>query len=641
MANNIIVRIQSPKHGMKRIQTKPIERVQDFLDKVRQEFDLSHSGWNVYKKRNQTDEVKSSRSKTLSSYKVKHGDMLYLGFDADIAEVASASTSMSMTGSLLEPRHVISAGGAFADNKSSSSSTRTTVQEDEVDQYLEKQDGRIERDRDEHLCRHGPQGKCLHCVPVEPYDEDYMKKADPPIKFLSFHSHIRKLTGGVDRGKFTNLENLSCKIKSGCKEHPPWPGGICTKCQPNAVTLNQQKYRHVDYIQLENRFMVERFLNYWRNTGSQRLGFLYGKYQLHKDVPLGIKAVVSAIYEPPQIGTKNSIELLEDDREAAVNRVAQELGLTRVGWIFTDLVAEDTKKGTVKHIRGNVDSHFLTAEECVMAADFQNKHPNPCKLSSEGHFGSKFVTVVVTGDSKSQVHFEGYQVSNQCMALVRDNCLVPTIDAPELGYAKESTNEQYVPDVFYALKDEYSNEVTRLARPLPVEYLLVDLAVGFPMEPSYTFYYDEAVTPFPVEDRSDIGEIQDFNAFTRFIQQFSPDKFFESMSDFHVLIYLATCDMLPLKDKMGVLLEAVGTRNQGLAERWARSEEWATVEQLMEVNSPLLSTTHSLPFVTSQSQPLPPIGGAAAGGGAQWTCAHCTFLNPTTSTTCEMCSLPK
>jgi len=26
-----------------------------------------------------------------------------------------------------------------------------------------------------------------------------MKKADPPIKFLSFHSYIRKLTGGVDR----------------------------------------------------------------------------------------------------------------------------------------------------------------------------------------------------------------------------------------------------------------------------------------------------------------------------------------------------------------------------------------------------------------------------------------------------------
>ena len=35
------------------------------------------------------------------------------------------------------------------------------------------------------------------------------------------------------------------------------------------------------------------------------------------------------------------------------------------------------------------------------------------------------------------------------MALVRDDCLVPTIDDPSLGYVKESSSEQYVPDVFY------------------------------------------------------------------------------------------------------------------------------------------------------------------------------------------------
>ena len=50
------------------------------------------------------------------------------------------------------------------------------------------------------------------------------------------------------------------------------------------------------------------------------------------------------------------------------------------------------------------DSHFLTAEECIMAADFQSKHPNPCKLSSEGHFGSKFVTVVVTGNYSEYIY---------------------------------------------------------------------------------------------------------------------------------------------------------------------------------------------------------------------------------------------
>lgn len=56
------------------------------------------------------------------------------------------------------------------------------------------------------------------------------------------------------------------------------------------------------------------------------------------------------------------------------------------------------------------------------------------------------------GDKTNQVHMEGYQVSNQCMALVRDNCLVPTKDAPELGYVRESTDKQYVPDVYYKVR---------------------------------------------------------------------------------------------------------------------------------------------------------------------------------------------
>lgn len=56
---------------------------------------------------------------------------------------------------------------------------------------------------------------------------------------------------------------------------------------------------------------------------------------------------------------------------------------------------------------------------------------------------------LVPGDKENQIHMEGYQVSAQCMALVRDNCLLPTKDAPELGYVRESTDKQYVPDVFY------------------------------------------------------------------------------------------------------------------------------------------------------------------------------------------------
>lgn len=91
-----------------------------------------------------------------------------------------------------------------------------------------------------------------------------------------------------------------------------------------------------------------------------------------------------------------------------------------------------------------------------MAGYFQNRYPNLCRFSPNGLFGSKFVTVCVTGDDKNQVHMEGYQVSNQCMALVRDGCLVPTKDAPELGYVIESTDKQYVPDVFYKVSSNIS-----------------------------------------------------------------------------------------------------------------------------------------------------------------------------------------
>lgn len=79
-----------------------------------------------------------------------------------------------------------------------------------------------------------------------------------------------------------------------------------------------------------------------------------------------------------------------------------------------------------------------------------------CEFANRKHYNYKwfflfnFVSFFhFSGDNKNQVHMEGYQVSNQCMALVRDGCLVPTKDAPELGYVIESSDKQYVPDVYY------------------------------------------------------------------------------------------------------------------------------------------------------------------------------------------------
>jgi len=100
-----------------------------------------------------------------------------------------------------------------------------------------------------------------------------------------------------------------------------------------------------------------------------------------------------------QESTRDSVRLLPDSRQPLVDKLASALGLSCIGWIFTDLVTEDASKGTVRHFR-HIDTHFLSAQECIMAGYFQSLHANPCRLSSDGHFGSKFVTVCVTGEKK-------------------------------------------------------------------------------------------------------------------------------------------------------------------------------------------------------------------------------------------------
>jgi nuclear protein localization family protein 4 len=56
----------------------------------------------------------------------------------------------------------------------------------------------------------------------------------------------------------------------------------------------------------ENHTIADRFLDFWRKTGSQRMGYLYGRYTEHKDIPLAIRAEVAAIYEPPQVSVQSS-----------------------------------------------------------------------------------------------------------------------------------------------------------------------------------------------------------------------------------------------------------------------------------------------------------------------------------------------
>lgn len=134
-------------------------------------------------------------------------------------------------------------------------------------------------------------------------------------------------------------------------------------------------------------------------------------------------------------------------------------------------------------------------------------------------------------------------------------------------------------------KDTYGNEVPRLARPLPVEYLLVDVPASTPLTPQFTFNPDINKQYFPVENRMVDGHIQDFNSLSSYLGQFSSREFLTAVSDFHLLLYIATMDMLPMKDHLEPLLIAVKDRNYEQAVDWSRSVHWATVEQLIAASN--------------------------------------------------------
>ncbi|KAL0950742.1 hypothetical protein HGRIS_007515 [Hohenbuehelia grisea] len=610
------------------------------------------------------------KGRNLQDLGLRHGDLVFVAYKEQ--ESASSSTPEPSTSDATSRAAPPTAGNA--------QKLWETVVEDPVDTYWRSKDGKIPRGRDTQFCKHGPKGMCDYCMPLEPYDAAYHK--EHTIKHLSYHAYLRKITpksSGSSSSSLPPLNPLNYKVKTPCPSggHLPWPAGICTACQPSAITLQSPQFRMVDHLEIASMEVVDRFLQAWRKTGLQRFGWLIGRYEPYDKVPMGVKAVVEAIHEPPQQGELDGLTLgLPWEDEARVRQLAQSASppLTIVGYVFTDLdpTPEDRTKNVYKR---HPQSFFVSSLEAIFAATMQKQNPTPSRSSPTGLFESRLVTAVLTATEDGQVDISAYQVSDQACAMVDADMIEASVE-PGIVRVKEEDRTQdsarYVPDVFFTYKNEYGLEVKKSAKPcFPVEYLLVNVTHGFPQNPSPVFKSSK----FSIENRQGIEEqqveqvmatLRDLDAPNIQSSSASPGdahkrlELAKWLSDWHLVAFLGTTQLFS-PDDMAVLVRVASSpsllEDSAQVDPLLATEGWQTFMTITRESAPSRPSGSAPSSSRAMDDDIPQevfdqiaaeeaaarrdtSGGAAGSSRGIRICPHCTFENDHGGTDCEVCGLP-
>ena len=202
-----------------------------------------------------------------------------------------------------------------------------------------------EEGKQKPACTHPAGQKCANCI-----DDD-----KNVFKHESFDNWIVETRKKCAKSHPSNAKCQNCtfvnsvsyKVDYTCKNHKPYPLGMCNKCVPPAVILNRQIFRHVDYVSFMNYPELSKFVAHWQRQGclEQRMGYLYGYYSEDPTYPNGVRVNIEALYEPPQIGEINGVQELDDPSRHKVDSIASALGLERVGHIFTKIDQETILTG--------------------------------------------------------------------------------------------------------------------------------------------------------------------------------------------------------------------------------------------------------------------------------------------------------
>lgn len=530
--------------------------------------------------------VGSIAQRTVTELGLNHGDIVYINYGL-VANNEKSSQILNTTNSVnIKPVTI---------------NNKPNVKELAIDEKLEKENGSIPRNRSQ-FCKHGDKGMCEYCSPLPPWDEKYHEEKN--IKHISFHSYLKELNDLTNKqangsSYVAPLSQQNFKIDLHCTNgHEPWPRGICSKCQPSAITLQQQKFRMVDHVEFQNSELINNFIEAWRSTGTQRFGYMYGTYENYDSTPLGIKAVVEAIYEPSQHDEQDGLsmdmeQIAQEMRE--IDTIAEKMGLLPIGLMFTDLTDSGNGDGSV-FCKRHKDSFFLSSIEVIMAAKHQLQHPNICKYSEQGIFSSKFVTCVISGNLEGNIDISTYQVSTDAEALV-DATMISGSTHPSMAYINDTTNDRYVPEIFYMKKNEYNLTIKENAKPaFPNDYLLVSLSHGFPTtqtensndETKYRNSSSKFFTfgGFPWANRQAMGQSQDYQELKRYIYSAATNGDFnllhDKISNFHFLLYIHSLEILNEPQWQLLVTAATSQDYEETLLQLIATPEWQTLVMILQ-----------------------------------------------------------
>lgn len=174
--------------------------------------------------------IEALKGVTFSKIGLTHGAQVFLDFKEEAPETNGNSPSASrLNGKEVSKEEGVSsipmpAGDAAKLIKN----PWETVKQSALDDRLDQLDGKIHRKKDEKMCRHGLKGMCDYCMPIEPYNKEYLD--ENKIKHVSYHSYLRKLNQGknkYDSGSsyMPPLTEPYYRVNPNCPSgHKPFPG---------------------------------------------------------------------------------------------------------------------------------------------------------------------------------------------------------------------------------------------------------------------------------------------------------------------------------------------------------------------------------------------------------------------------------